>query len=171
MQMALPVNMKLIKDELELINAFLKEIDMKGCNGEVIETWIRQVRRVAYDMEDIVDQFMYIVEIHGNENRTFDAVSMDSAELSMELKKVVDKKRYLIILDDVWTAEVLINISEVLVDNGLGSRVIITTRIEEVASVAEEGMSTVETEPANLPEQCSTNPQWHILGGSGWVFI
>ncbi|TVU09967.1 hypothetical protein EJB05_43466, partial [Eragrostis curvula] len=304
-QMALPINMKLIKDELELINAFLKEIGMKDCNGEVVETWIRQVRRVAYDMEDIVDQFMYVVgehqqkdswycvkkffkkqpslfsineiaikadiinkelmelskrifrwtqpisglnyvpatiydceplyqpgldhsinddelvgieknreilihclhledrslriiavwgmgglgkstlannvyknealvsnfschawisvsqsytindiwrnmlqEIHGNDNRAFDAASMDSAELRVELKKIVDNRRYLIILDDVWTAEVLFQIREVLVDNGLGSRVIITTRIEEVASVAEEGCK-IKVEPLN----------------------
>lgn len=61
LQMALPVNMKLIKDELEIINTFLKESGMKGCNSEVMETWIGQVRRLAYDMEDIVDQFMYLI--------------------------------------------------------------------------------------------------------------
>jgi len=296
MRMALPVNMKLIKGELEIINAFLKEIGMNGCNSEIIETWTRQVRRLAYDMEDIVDQFMHVVgeyqqkgslscvrkvfkkhqhlfsldeiaakadminkelmelsnrigrwtqlmpgvsynpatnydselvyqsghdhsindnelvgidlnrkilikslhlqdtslriiaiwgmgglgkstlvnnvyrnetisskfnchawvsvsqsnkmidiwrnmlkEIYGNDNRAFDAGSMNSAELRMELMKILDKKRYLIILDDVWTAETLFKIREVLVDNGLGSRVIITTRIEEVASIAEDG--------------------------------
>uniref|UniRef100_A0A0A9DGF8 Uncharacterized protein n=1 Tax=Arundo donax TaxID=35708 RepID=A0A0A9DGF8_ARUDO len=34
-----------------------------------------------------------------------------------------------------------------------------------------QGVLTDETEPANLPKPCSTNPQWHILGGSGRVFI
>lgn len=305
MRMALPVNMKLIKGELEIINAFLKEIGMNGCNSEIIETWTRQVRRLAYDMEDIVDQFMHVVgeyqqkgswacarkvfkkhqylfsldeiaakadminkelmelsnrigrwtqlipvvsynpaanydsellyqsghdhsindnelvgidvnreilikslhlqdtslrviavwgmgglgkstlvnnvyknetisskfschawvsvsqsnkmidiwrnmlkEIYGNDNRTFDAGSMNSAELRVELMKILDKKRYLIILDDVWTAETLFKIREVLVDNGLGSRVIITTRIEEVASIAEDGCK-IKVEPLN----------------------
>ncbi|KAB8111011.1 hypothetical protein EE612_048538 [Oryza sativa] len=58
---ALPVNMKLIKDELEVINAFLKELGMNGCKGEVVETWVRQVRRLAHDMEDVVDEFMYVI--------------------------------------------------------------------------------------------------------------
>lgn len=61
LKMALPVNMKLIKDELEIINAVLKGIEMKGCNSDIIETWVRQVRRLAYEMEDVVDQFMYVV--------------------------------------------------------------------------------------------------------------
>jgi len=306
LQMALPDNMKLIKDELEIINAFLKEVGMKDCNSEVIQTWIRQVRRLAHDMEDIVDQFMYRIseyqqrdtwncvkklfkrhpslfsldeiairadiinkevvelskrisrwaqpitgmnfipavncdseqqlyhpghdhsindnelvgidknreilinslhledpplriiavwgmgglgkstlvnnvykneeviskfnchawvsisqsykindiwrnmlkEIHGNDNRAFDAGSIDSAELRVRLTKILEKKRYLIILDDVWTAEVLFKIREILVDNGLGSRVIITTRIEEVASIAEAGCK-IKVEPLN----------------------
>lgn len=29
----------------------------------------------------------------------------------------------------------------------------------------------VSAEPANLPGESSTNPQWRMLGGSGWVFI
>nr|CAJ26369.1 putative ATPase [Brachypodium sylvaticum] len=298
---ALPANMKLIKDELEIINAFLKEIGLKGCKGEVIETWIRQVRRLAYDMEDVVDQFMYVVaekEVTGSwaylkkifkkpqcsislddiatkadivnkelielskrrsrwtqpivglndipttsydneqllylpghdrsinddeligiyenketliemlhfkdrsmriiavwgmggigkstlvnnvytnelshfscrawvsisqsyklediwrnmlrelvkDNREFDAEKMYSAELRTELKKILKEKRYLIILDDVWRAGDFFKISEVLVDNGLGSRVIITTRIEDVASVAADGCK-IKVEP------------------------
>ncbi|KAJ1290124.1 hypothetical protein BS78_02G218600 [Paspalum vaginatum] len=306
LQMALPVNMKLIKDELEIINAFLKETGMKGCNSEVIETWIRQVRRLAYDMEDIVDEYMYFISehqqrerwasmkkifkkhrsvfslneiakkadiinkevvelskrigrwaqpmpgenripsinydseqqlyhpgddhtindnelvgidknreilinslhledsslriiavwgmgglgkstlvnnlykneavvsnfnchawvsvsqsskiidiwrnmlkgIYGKDNRAFDTASMNSAKLRAELMKILDEKRYLIILDDVWTTEVLLKIREVLIDNGLGSRVIITTRIEEVASIAEDGCK-IKLEPLN----------------------
>jgi len=55
---ALPDDMKLISNELELIRAFLKEIGRKGWKGEVIETWIGQVRRLAYDMEDTGSFFL-----------------------------------------------------------------------------------------------------------------
>jgi disease resistance protein RPM1 len=86
---ALPANMKLIKDELEMINAFLKEIGIKACKGEVIETWIRQVRRLAFDMEDIVDQFMYVI----GENKMTGSWA--------HLKKIFKKPQSLISLDDI----------------------------------------------------------------------
>jgi len=61
---ALPANMKLIKAELELINAILKNIGMVGCKDAVLEAWIVQIRRLAYDIEDLVDQFIYMVGEH-----------------------------------------------------------------------------------------------------------
>ncbi|XP_062193592.1 disease resistance protein RPM1-like [Phragmites australis] len=305
---ALPNDMRLIKNELELIHAFLKGIGRKGGKGEVIETWIGQVRRLAYDMEDIVDQFIYVVGKHNRkgswwdytnkivkkprslfsldeiatevkrinqelkqlsesrdrwtrpldggtdipvacyeteqelylpghdysinddelvgtdknrqtlidslrfedrslriiavwgmggigkstlvnsvyknevsnfdcrawvsisqsyklddvwkkmlrdllakDKKEFDFEMMNTTELRVELTKILEKRQYLIILDDVWTAEVLFKIREVLVDNGLGSRVIITTRMEEVASVAEDGCK-IKVEPLNVKE-------------------
>ncbi|RCV12149.1 hypothetical protein SETIT_2G246400v2 [Setaria italica] len=296
----LPCDMKLIKNELELIRAFLNEIDRKG---EVIETWIGQVRRLAFDMEDIVDQFFYVVgnnnqkrswcdhvkkivkkpqslfsldeiaietkrinqelkqlsesrnrwakpldcgtttpvtsyetepylpghdysindddlvgtdknkqtligalhfedhllriiavwgmggigkstlvnDVYKNElssfdchtwvsishkyklediwrnmlsdllrkdKKEFDAESMNSTYLIDELKQIMSNKRYLVILDDVWTTEVILKLRNILVDNGLGSRVIITTRMEEVASMAEDGCK-IKLEPLN----------------------
>uniref|UniRef100_J3MYI3 Uncharacterized protein n=1 Tax=Oryza brachyantha TaxID=4533 RepID=J3MYI3_ORYBR len=294
---ALPGNMKQIKSELEITNSFLKELGMNGYKSEVVETWIKQVRRLAHDMEDVVDEFMYVVgknkhkeswacvkkvikkhkplfsldeiatkadminrelgelskrldrwtrplssgsyipltnytneqqlylpghdysindnelvgidknrqtlieslhledcslriiavwgmgglgkstlvnnvykneaiisnfnchawlcisqsykihdvwrnmlkELCGEENRGLDAGNMNNTELRVEMSKILHQKRYLIILDDVWSVADFLKIREFLVDNGLGSRVIITTRIEEVASIAEDG--------------------------------
>ncbi|CAL5081990.1 unnamed protein product [Urochloa decumbens] len=298
---ALQNDMKLIRNELELIHAFLKGNNRNGWKVGVIETWIRQVRRLAYDMEDVVDQFIYIVGKHnkempwknhikkpqsldsldkithevkrinqelqqlsnrrdrwtnpiddetdipvanyeteqelylsshnysindeelvgidmnrsalieslhskdhllriiavwgmggigkstlvnnvyknevsnfdccawvsvsqtykmediwkkllrdilGKDNKEFDAEMMNYTELRMEVMKILDKRRYLIIFDDIWTAAVLFKIRDVIVDNGLGSRVIITTRTEEVASIAEDGYK-IKVEPLN----------------------
>ncbi|XBI87961.1 hypothetical protein VPH35_025972 [Triticum aestivum] len=308
---ALPDNMRLIKNDLELMQAFLKDIVRKGRIDRVTETWTGQVRRLAYDMEDIVDQFIYVVSKYHQEGswwvyvnkiikkprslftldeiamalkrinleltqlkqnrdwtqqisvmsdvptinydsqhqlylpghdysisddelvglgknretwmkslslaecshlqitavwgmggigkstlvnnvfrneasnfechawvsvsqsyklddiwRTmlkeiysedkFDIAKMSSAELQVQLKKILETKRYLIILDDVWTAEDLFKIKEVLVDKGMGSRVIVTTRTEEVASIADDSYK-IKVEP--LEEEDA----WHLF--------
>ncbi|GJM98484.1 hypothetical protein PR202_ga15503 [Eleusine coracana subsp. coracana] len=88
--MALPENMKLIRNELELIHAFLKEIGRKGWRGEVTETWIGQVRRLAYDMEDIVDQFIYVVSENNQKGSWWDYI-----------KKTIKKPEYLFSLDEI----------------------------------------------------------------------
>ncbi|XP_044964580.1 disease resistance protein RPM1-like [Hordeum vulgare subsp. vulgare] len=296
-------NMTLIRNDLELIRAFLKEIGRKNSTDGVTEAWIGQVRRLAYDMEDIVDQFMYVIgkqhqkgswwssvkkilkkpqhlftlgeistglekinralthlkqnrdwtqpivgvgdvfatnydsqqqlylpghdysisddelvgfdknrkilmgslnlenclnlqiialwgmggigkstlvsnvfrkeapnfechawvsvsqsyklddiwrrmlkEIYSKDKKEFHAEKMTCGELQDELKEILKKKRYLIILDDVWTAEDFRKIKEVLVDAKMGSRIIITTRSEEVASIAHDGCR-IKVEP------------------------
>jgi disease resistance protein RPM1 len=87
---ALPDDMILIKNELELIQAFLKETGRKGWEGEVIETWIGQVRRLAYNMEDIVDQFIYVVGKHYQKGSWWDHV-----------KETVKKPQNLCTLDEI----------------------------------------------------------------------
>uniref|UniRef100_A0A8R7P9E0 Disease resistance protein RPM1 n=1 Tax=Triticum urartu TaxID=4572 RepID=A0A8R7P9E0_TRIUA len=296
-------NMTLIRNDLELIRAFLKEIGKKASTDGVTETWIGQVRRLAYDMEDIVDQFMYVVgkhhqkgswwisvkkilkkpqylftlgeiatalkrinqaltrlkqnkdwtepiagvgdvsatnydsqqqlylpghdysisddevvgfdknreilmeslnlqeclplkiialwgmggigkstlvsnvfrnegsnfechawvsvsqsyklddiwrrmlkEIYSKDKKELDAEKMTCAELQDELKEILQIKRYLIILDDVWTAEDFRKIKEVLVETKMGSRIIITTRFDEVASEADDAYK-IKVEP------------------------
>lgn len=88
---ALPTNMELVKDELEIINAFLKKVKTRDCRDNVMETWITQVRRLAYDIEDIVDQFIYVVGEHQGKG------------FWGNLKKFVKKPESLFSLDRVAT--------------------------------------------------------------------
>ncbi|KAF3773332.1 putative disease resistance RPP13-like protein 3 [Nymphaea thermarum] len=44
--------------ELESIQAFLKDADRKRDQKEGVKTWVNQVRRVAYDIEDAIDEFL-----------------------------------------------------------------------------------------------------------------
>ena len=67
------------------------------------------------------------------------------------LQNVVSGQRYLLVLDDVWTAEVFRELKEVLVDTWMGSRVVITTRIEEVPSVADDS-NKIKVEPLEEEE-------------------
>ncbi|XP_058112876.1 disease resistance protein RPM1-like isoform X2 [Magnolia sinica] len=48
-----------IKFELDSMRALLKDADRRKDSNEGIKTWVRQVRDVAYDVEDIIDEFVY----------------------------------------------------------------------------------------------------------------
>jgi len=82
---ALPQNMRLIQNDLELMQAFLKDISTKGCTDRVTETWIGQARRMAYDMEDIVDQFIYVVGGHHQEGSWWGYVKKNREETSVSI--------------------------------------------------------------------------------------
>ncbi|MCI16343.1 NBS-containing resistance-like protein, partial [Trifolium medium] len=49
-----------IKDELESIQAFLKDADKRAAlaDGEGVKTWVKQVREVAFRIEDIIDDYL-----------------------------------------------------------------------------------------------------------------
>nr|XP_029122189.1 disease resistance protein RPM1-like [Elaeis guineensis] len=46
-----------IRDELECIKSFLREADARE-DGHGMRTWVNQVREIAYDIEDVLDEFM-----------------------------------------------------------------------------------------------------------------
>uniref|UniRef100_A0A0A9DGG2 Uncharacterized protein n=1 Tax=Arundo donax TaxID=35708 RepID=A0A0A9DGG2_ARUDO len=118
-------------------NVYKKEVSNFDCRA-----WVSISQ--SYKLEDIWKKML--TDLLAEDKKEFNPETMNSAEIKLELTKILDKKRYLIILDDIWTAEVLFKIREVFVDNGLGSRVVITTRIEEVASVADDGCK-IKVEP------------------------
>ncbi|XP_062160716.1 disease resistance protein RPM1-like [Alnus glutinosa] len=46
-----------IRDELESIQCFLKDVD-KGDLQDGFKTWVKQVREVAYHIEDVIDEYV-----------------------------------------------------------------------------------------------------------------
>ncbi|KAG1327373.1 disease resistance protein RPM1-like [Cocos nucifera] len=91
----------------------------------------------SYDAHDLLKRI--ILELHpetGEANDPHSLDSMPSQRLVEILKSLLHPKRYLIILDDVWHKEVWDDVSSALPDNGCGSRVVITTRNQEVALAA-----------------------------------
>lgn len=46
-----------IKDELESMNAFLQSLATTSSHGVQVKIWTKQVREMAYDTEDCVDEF------------------------------------------------------------------------------------------------------------------
>ncbi|KAF3449673.1 hypothetical protein FNV43_RR10404 [Rhamnella rubrinervis] len=54
-----------VRDELERIRAFLRVADAKEEGDEEIKVWVKQVRDVAYDIEDVLDDFLLRFSHHG----------------------------------------------------------------------------------------------------------
>ncbi|XP_027157274.1 putative disease resistance protein At1g50180 [Coffea eugenioides] len=49
---------QLIKDELGHMKAFLKVVEAKEDDDPRLQEWIKQVREAAYDIEDVLDEFV-----------------------------------------------------------------------------------------------------------------
>ncbi|KAL6201588.1 hypothetical protein ACLB2K_025301 [Fragaria x ananassa] len=60
--------------------------------------------------------------------------AMSRTELQDTLVNYLESKRYLVVLDDMWDVKVWKEVRASLLDKGLGSRIIITTRKEDIAS-------------------------------------
>ncbi|KAL3626476.1 hypothetical protein CASFOL_030025 [Castilleja foliolosa] len=61
------------------------------------------------------------------------ALGMETMEMIEKLHKALSGKTYLIVLDDVWSVEVWNTLKYVLPDNHNGSKILITTRLMDVA--------------------------------------
>ncbi|XP_058788072.1 disease resistance protein RPM1-like [Vicia villosa] len=52
-----------IKDELECIQAFLKDADKRASTAEGVKTWVKQVREAAFRIEDVIDEYMIQLKV------------------------------------------------------------------------------------------------------------
>ena len=84
------------------------------------------------------------------ENIMDGADTMDCVSLVEQLRRYLKGRRYLIVLDDVWSREAWPLLDNAFVKNNNGSRVVITTRIETVASLAD---ANYELKLTLLPKQ------------------
>ncbi|XP_048446377.1 disease resistance protein RPM1-like [Pyrus x bretschneideri] len=61
---------RFIKDELESIRSFLKEADAKAAaadgetSNDVFKTWVNHVRKAAFDIEDVIDEYLLRILRH-----------------------------------------------------------------------------------------------------------
>nr|XP_010942930.2 disease resistance protein RPM1-like [Elaeis guineensis] len=94
----------------------------------------------TYQVDDLLRSM--VEELHKNEK--VDKIPIDTRELNHRrlveiIRSSLDQKRYLIILDDVWDPTAFNGISDAInVDDNKGSRIIITTRSADVASLAHD---------------------------------
>ncbi|KAK6251560.1 NB-ARC - like 10 [Theobroma cacao] len=53
----IPKDVEYIKDELQSMKAVLRVADSMGESNEELRVWVQQVREIAYDIEDILDEY------------------------------------------------------------------------------------------------------------------
>ena len=75
-----------IKGNLELINSFLKDADNKAeaessSSSNVVKTWVKQMREVAFRMEDVIDRYLLKVVERRQRHGVFGAVTKTKEKL------------------------------------------------------------------------------------------
>ncbi|XP_037461596.1 disease resistance protein RPM1-like [Triticum dicoccoides] len=92
----------------------------------------------TYSKEDVFQKIGKELS-RGKASVLSNTTDMDITCLEEKLKEFLEQKKYLIILDDIWTPETLADLSRVLIHSGKGSRLIFTTREHHVATLAPRG--------------------------------
>ncbi|CAO2182665.1 unnamed protein product [Urochloa humidicola] len=117
--------------------AFDRAKDLKGLLKRVLH---QIVNPAAHDGQGIKEEYNV-----GNID------TMDEDKLAAELKKTLNK-RYLIVIDDVWSEAAWDAIQCVLPENNCGSRIIVTTRIDTVARACSDASDCIYRIKALSPE-------------------
>ncbi|XP_072978398.1 disease resistance protein RPM1-like [Typha angustifolia] len=111
-------------------NVYKRESPNFGCHA-----WVSISQ--SYKIDDVLR--VLIKELYGGEDRVPDDIqNMENRKLKDTLRRFLEHKRYLIILDNVWNPKAFHDLCDCLIDNQQGSRIIITTRIEDLASLAHD---------------------------------
>ncbi|XVF06758.1 hypothetical protein REPUB_Repub06bG0078200 [Reevesia pubescens] len=87
-----------------------------------------------YAIEDLLRSMIREIYKKNNEQTPLNLNTLSYRDLGEKLVKYLQARRYLIVLDDVWSLNLWQQISRVLPNGRNGSRVMLTTRIGEVAS-------------------------------------
>ncbi|XP_058112878.1 disease resistance protein RPM1-like [Magnolia sinica] len=106
-----------------------KHFDCSACVS------ISQTLRIDEVLRSIIKQFLESAkDVVPN-----DLATRDASDLRQMIKRHLESKRYLIVLDDIWSMNHWNELSVIFPDNRCGSRLVVTTRHSDVASASGEG--------------------------------
>ncbi|XP_066396871.1 disease resistance protein RPM1-like [Miscanthus floridulus] len=113
----------------------------------VCRAWISVSQ--SYRVKDLLQKILLQL-MAKSENIPDGLDTMDCVNLVELLRRYLKDRRYLIVLDDVWSRDSWPLLDSAFVKNDNGSRIIITTRIQDVSSVAD---SNREMKLSLLPKE------------------
>ncbi|EYU21836.1 hypothetical protein ABFS82_09G075500 [Erythranthe guttata] len=106
---------------------FMKHFDIRA--------WVTVSQN--YNVREILIEILLCI----NKAESRETLSAKSeGELGVRVHQSLWGRRYLIVMDDIWSVEVWDKVQIFFPDNGQGSRVMITTRLSNVASIGSHGV-------------------------------
>ncbi|XP_031131684.1 putative late blight resistance protein homolog R1A-3 [Ipomoea triloba] len=142
---------KTIKDMLTLHPSKQREVvTIKGMGGIGKTTLARKSYkdssiRSHFDKRAwvVVSQFynkrQMLICLHNSILKQSNAESLTDEELEEQIYRCLKRQKYLVVMDDVWSGESWDDINACFPDDGNGSRVLLTTRLEVVANCVSSG--------------------------------
>ncbi|KAL7166630.1 hypothetical protein ACSBR2_037323 [Camellia fascicularis] len=133
-----------IRDELQSMSAFLRVADAIEESDPEIQAWVKQVREVAHDTDDVLDEFMLRFAHRRHHHRGFyesvckiyyqiknmkarRQIASDIQDIKARVIDIAERRQRYEAWDDIKIA---------LPNSNCGSRVLLTTRIVNVASTS-----------------------------------
>ncbi|KAJ4837815.1 hypothetical protein Tsubulata_051131 [Turnera subulata] len=97
----------------------------------------------TYSIEDLFRSFIRQFYEAAKQAVPLDLITTSYRQLVEMLVNFLERKRYVVVLDDVWDTELWNNIKVALPNSQYGCRVIITTRMEDIAAKSFEAGSNI----------------------------
>ncbi|XP_057950409.1 disease resistance protein RPM1-like [Malania oleifera] len=92
---------EVLQDDLDSMKSFLQDAEARSENDQAVRTWVKQVRDVAYDAEDVLEEFLLrLVPPHGNGflrclRTSYHHISQSKArhQLAVQIQRIKDRVR------------------------------------------------------------------------------
>ncbi|KAF8017804.1 hypothetical protein BT93_H2874 [Corymbia citriodora subsp. variegata] len=109
----------------------------------------------SYKIQDILRDM--IAQLHGEIRRPVPqgVEYMNSMRLKQIVKDFLQQRRYVIVLDDIWNLEALEGIKNAMPNSSFYSRIIITTRMADIATVSSNQSKLYTRKPLSPEESWS----------------
>ncbi|KAB1222276.1 putative disease resistance protein RGA4 [Morella rubra] len=150
-----------LKGTMSTIKNVLLDAEEKQATDRKLRDWLGQLRDVFYNAEDVLDEIQcealrkQVVKTYGSTGEKdfnltrlvkeilksaglgFDEDSITVEMLQTSLRELIKKRKFLLVLDDVWNDELgkWIELRDLLVGGSKGSKILVTTRSQSVASI------------------------------------
>ncbi|XP_058754768.1 putative disease resistance RPP13-like protein 1 isoform X2 [Vicia villosa] len=159
-----------LKNTLYAVEAVLSDAEQKQIHDSAVNNWLDDLKDALYLADDILDHISTKAALSKKKNQVtkFIAEEVESAcntnnlnILHRDLKEKLTGKRFLIVLDDVWTEDYdsWNYLLKPLQYGTMGSKILVTTRIEKVASMVQ----TIQ--PYSL-QQLSDEDCWSVFANN-----